>query len=183
MFRLACGVGFAFVAAVGLAAPASAEVVDVGANGFTVKVTATIAALESKVFVDFVTPEKWWNPSHTFGGDASTLVVDGRAGGCFCEELPGGGQVEHMTVVLVDPGKRVVMRGALGPFQEMGVDGALTLALAAGDGGTTVATLTYALGGYSPQGFGDLSKAADGMLTETIGRLKAFAETGSVPKP
>ena len=37
-------------------------------------------------------------------------------GGCFCERLPNGGGIEHMRVAFVDPGKRLVLTGSLGPL-------------------------------------------------------------------
>ena len=87
----------------------------------------------------------------------------------------------HLTVVYVDPGKVLRLRGALGPFQGYGAEGAMTWTLkAVGDG--TDLSLTYALGGYYKNGFDQLSKAADGVLTDQVVRLKRLIETGSPDK-
>jgi hypothetical protein len=86
--------------------------------------------------------------------------------------------VLHLTVVMAAPGKSLRLRGALGPFQTMAVDGAMNWSLAPADGGTEL-TLTYTLGGYAKDGFSAISKGADGVLAEQLQRLKAFVETGS----
>jgi hypothetical protein len=49
-----------------------------------------------------------------------------------------------------------------------------------GDG--TDLSLTYVLGGYNKDGFEQLSKGADGVLTDQVARLKRSIETGSPDK-
>jgi uncharacterized protein YndB with AHSA1/START domain len=156
-----------------------AEVPDVAANGFTVQIDTHIAAPPDKVYAALIEPAAWWGADHTFSRDAKNLHLQAKAGGCWCERLPNGGSVLHLTVVYVDPGKALRLRGALGPFQGLGGDGALTWKLkpAAGEG-TDVST-TYAFSGYNKDGFASLSKAADGVLTEQMGRLKKLIETRS----
>jgi hypothetical protein len=60
----------------------------------------------------------------------------------------------------------------------LGADGALTWKLEPVADGTRL-YLTYALGGYNKDGFAELSKAADGVLTVQVNRLKNFIETGA----
>jgi uncharacterized protein YndB with AHSA1/START domain len=161
---------------------AAAEVVAVAANGFTVRERVHIGASPQKVYAALIRPADWWPSDHTFSGSAANLSLDARAGGCFCELLPDGGSVQHQVVVLAAPGKKLVLRGPLGPFQALGVDGASSWVLSgAGDG--TDLTLTNTLGGFNPEGFGDWSKAADGMLAGTVQGLKRFLETGSPNAP
>ena len=167
---------FGFV--LGHSSAALAAVTDVGPNGFTVHETAEIAASPDKVYAAIIAPKNWWNGEHSFSHDASNLTLDPHAGGCWCETLPNGGSVLHLTVVNVQPGKKLVMRGALGPFQGMAIDGAFTWTLTPSATGTT-ATLDYALGGYSPKGFAGPSQGVDAVLGEQIARMKAFVETGS----
>jgi len=112
-----------------------AAVNDSAGNGFSVTETIHIAATPDKVYSELVTPSHWWSPVHTFSKNAANLSLDAKAGGCWCEKLPDGGSVQHLTVYYADPGHALVMRGALGPMQGLGVDGALTIELkAAGDG-------------------------------------------------
>jgi uncharacterized protein YndB with AHSA1/START domain len=174
-------VSFAITLLLVAAIPAAATVVDVASNGFTVQVSARIAASPDKVYSALIKPAHWWDSDHTFSGKAVNLVLDVKAGGCWCEKLPNGGSAMHLTVVYVDPGKVLRLRGALGPFQSYGVEGAMTWRLKAlGDG--TDLSLTYALGGYYHDGFEQWSRGADGVLTEQGARLKRLIETGS-PNP
>jgi uncharacterized protein YndB with AHSA1/START domain len=151
---------------------------EVASNGFTLKIDAHIAASPDKVYAALIEPARWWGADHTFSGDAKNLHLEAKAGGCWCETLPNGGSVLHLTVVYVDPGKALRLRGALGPFQAMGVDGALTWKLKAAADGTDL-SVTYALGGYNKDGFAELSQAGDGVLTAQVGRLKKLIETKS----
>jgi uncharacterized protein YndB with AHSA1/START domain len=166
------------VSTLGATSMARADVADVSPTGFQIKITVQIAAMPDKIYAAIIEPSKWWSSSHTYSGKAANLTIDGKAGGCFCEALPDGGSVEHLVVVSAMPGKSLRMRGALGPFQGFGVAGAMTWSLAPGQGQTTL-TVTYDLGGHMKGGFGDLSKAADGMITEQVTRLKKFLETGT----
>ena len=159
-------------------APALATVVDIASNGFTVQVAAHIAAPPKKVYATMIKPAHWWASDHTFSGDAANLTLDAKAGGCWCEKLANNGTVVHMTVVRVDPGKGLTLRGALGPFQNSAVEGAMTLTLKASGDGTDL-SLTYALGGYFKDGTAQWSKGADGVLTDQVARLKRLLETGS----
>lgn len=164
------------------ATTAHAMVTDVGANGFTLTESVHVAAPPERVYAAFIAPQQWWSSVHSFSGNARNFTLEPKAGGCWCETLPNGGSVLHMTVVNVAPGKLVRLRGALGPFQGLAVDGALSVTFVPGTGGTDV-TMVYALGGYARAGFGDLSKAADRVLEEQLLRLKALVETGSAETP
>jgi hypothetical protein len=84
----------------------------------------------------------------------------------------------HLMVVYVAPGKALRLRGALGPFQALGVAGALTWKLEPAAAGTDL-SVTYALGGYNKDGFAELSQASDAVLTAQVGRLKKLIETKS----
>jgi hypothetical protein len=165
--------------ALALAVPiATAEVTGAGASGFEVREKVHVAAAPDAVYAAVLAPKRWWDPKHTYSGDAGRLTLDPKAGGCWCETLPGGGAVEHLSIDYLEPGKAIRFRGALGPLQAMGVAGALTISLAAAEGGTDL-TLTYAVGGYVKDGFDDLSKGVDGVLGLQVARLKKLAETGS----
>lgn len=182
MHRIA-HIAIGLVIAATLAEPCGAAVVDQIPDGFAIQQKLHIAAPTDKVYAALLAPAKWWSPDHTFSNSAANLSLDARAGGCFCETLPGGGSVQHATVAIAMPGTLLRLRGPLGPFQGQGVDAALTFTLkAAGDG--TDLTLDNVVGGYMKGGFGNWPAAADRMLATTIVRLKTFVETGSPdPKP
>jgi len=166
--------------ALALAVPvATAEVTATGASGFEIREKVHFAATPDAVYAAVITPKRWWDPKHTYSGDAGRLTLDAKVGGCWCETLLGGGAVEHLTIVYLMPGKAIRFRGTLGPLQALGVAGSMTISLVAAEGGTDL-TLTYAVGGYTKDGFDDLSKAVDGVLVMQVGRLKKLVETGSV---
>jgi hypothetical protein len=160
-----------------LAGGAFAEVTGVGGGGFEVRERVHVAAEPAAVYAALMTPGRWWDPQHTYSGDASRLTLEAKAGGCWCEALPGGGAVEHMTVLYLAPNKGLRLRGGLGPLQAMGVVGSFSITLAAADAGTDL-TFTYAVGGYSKDGFDDLSKGVDAVLGAQAARLKRLIETG-----
>jgi uncharacterized protein YndB with AHSA1/START domain len=169
--RLEAGILLFLLAANG----ALADVTTVTPAGFEVKQTAHVAAAPDKAYAVLLTPSHWWNSEHTYSGNAANLTLEARAGGCWCESLPDGGSVQHMTVTYLAPGKVLRLRGALGPLGAMPVDGVMTWTLKSVGGGTDI-SLTYAISGMSAQGFDSLSKGVDGVLAEAVGRLKKLLE-------
>jgi len=164
------------VAMLAAVCPASAEVVDKGPAGFTVRVeqrTAAPPAVAYKAFVESL--GAWWDSEHTYSGSATNMSIDARPGGCFCESFPAGGGIEHARVIYVEPGKILRMQGALGPLQSSGVASALTWSFEPAAGGTRV-TLTAATGGYLPGGFDKVAALVDGVLTGQVKRLVAYAD-------
>ncbi|HEY2885471.1 MAG TPA: SRPBCC family protein [Rhizomicrobium sp.] len=167
-----------FLLAVLVTVPARAAVIDSAANGFSVVEKTHISASPDKIYAALVTPARWWSSKHTFSQDAANLTLDPVAGGCWCEKLANGGTVQHLVVVQAVPAKALVMRGALGPLQGLGVEGAMTISLKPATDGTDL-SLTYNIGGYLKDGFASWAAPVDGVLGEQVTRLKAFIETGS----
>jgi hypothetical protein len=155
----------------------AASVIESVPNGFSLEQRVVIAASPEKIYYTLLRPNKWWSPAHTYTHDAANLRLGSSAGACFCEQL-NGGSVEHARVVLAMPSSLLRLRGALGPFQAQGVDGALTFALEKAKG-ETVLVATYTVGGFVKGGFGEWPQAADAMLGDQVARLKRFVETGS----
>lgn len=158
------------------AAPAHAEIVDVGAAGMETKHTVRIAGSPQKIWETLIQPSRWWNSDHTFSGKASNLTLEPKAGGCWCEALPNGGSVMHLTVGFIAPPKSLVLRGSLGPFYDLGVDGAMVWTLTA-NGADTDVTLNFRAGGYVKEGLGKWAEPVDKVLAEQIARLKQTVET------
>ena len=157
---------------------AYAEVADMSSSGFLSKHEVTVNATPAnayKVLVDEV--GGWWNPAHTYSNDARNLSIDARPGGCFCETLPSGGGVQHMSVVYASPGQVLRMMGALGPLQSSGLAGSMTWKLNPAASATKI-ELSYSVGGYMQGGFEKLAPAVDRVVGEQLGRLKTFIETG-----
>lgn len=168
-------VAVALFALMTFAAPAGAEVVDKSASGFTLKTTVQITAPPDRVYGVLVDIGSWWGTGHTYSGDARNMTIVAQPGGCFCEELPNGGGVEHGRVVNVVPGRLLRIHTALGPLQELGVAGSMSWQIAAGGQGSTL-TMTYVVGGYMAGGLDKIADAVDKVLAEQIGNLKTHAE-------
>jgi hypothetical protein len=168
----------AFAAVLGLNGAARAEIVDAQPNGFLVQESALVQASPAKVWQVLLVPARWWSSPHTFSGDARNLHLDARVGGDWTETLPSGGGVRHMTVVFIDPPSLLRMEGALGPMQDFGAAGHLTIRLKAEAGGTRV-DFAYDLGGHSPHGLDKIAPAVDHVLGEQITGLKAAAEASA----
>lgn len=160
-----------------------ADVADSAANGFTVKLAIAIEAPPQEVYSRLVrNVGAWWDPTHTFSGDARNLSIDDKPIGCFCEKLPGGGGVRHLEVVYAEPGKRLVFSGGLGPLESMAATGRLTIQLAPAGAGTKL-TAIYAVTGYVPAGINAWAPPVDVVLTQQFTRLKKFIENGkAAPK-
>jgi len=161
-----------------LTAPLRGEVIESTATGFAVRNAAAINASSANVYGALTSKVgNWWDPAHTFSNDARNLSIDAKPGGCFCERLPDGGGVQHMTVVYASPGKLLRLTGAIGPLQEAALTGTMTWSLSPAGGGTTV-ELIYTIGGFRAGGFRDMPTIVDGVLRGQLARLKAFVETG-----
>ena len=166
-----------FLLTIGLlaAAPAAAAVTAIDPGGFTISTSFHAAVPADKAYGVLVRPSLWWGGEHTYSGNAANLTLDARAGGCWCEALPGGGSVQHMTVVYADPGKVLRLRGGLGPLGAMPLDGVMTFSLMSANGGTDIA-IRYVVGGYAPSGFKDLAPGVDEVFMAQIARLKIAIE-------
>jgi uncharacterized protein YndB with AHSA1/START domain len=147
-------------------------------NGFLVKFEIIVNAPAAKVYDALVSQiGSWWDPAHTYSGDAKNLAIDARPGGCFCEKLPNGGGIEHAQVIYVAPRQVVRLSGALGPLQASGVAGTLTWKLTSGTDDTRL-ELSYSVGGFIDGGFEKVAPAVESVLRQQFARLKLFVETG-----
>ena len=156
-----------------------ADVVDSNAGGFTVRHELAIRAPAETVWRTLVGHvAEWWHPDHTYSGTAAGLYIEPRALGCFCERLGEEGVVVHMAVTFANPGRMLRLTGGLGPLGLMGVDGNLVFSLNPGES-VTYLNVTYAVGGYSPNGLDSIAPAVDGVIGEQAARLRRLVESGS----
>ena len=154
-----------------LAAPAAAEVKSSSPAGFVVESKVTVAPNPAQAWAMLVRIGEWWNPAHSYSGKASSLRLEPKAGGCFCEKLSAGGSVEHMRVVYAEPPKTLRLQGGLGPLQAQAAAGTLTWTLKPVMNGTEIVQ-TYAVSGYFPDGTGKLAPGVDKVLAEQLARLQ-----------
>lgn len=154
--------------------PAAAEVVSASANGFEVRHTVNLVAKPEVAFAAFANVGAWWDKEHTYSGDAKNMALDLRPGGCFCERIPTGGGVEHMRVAYVEPGKRVVLTGALGPLLYEAVAGVMDVQVKPTAAGSRF-TLSYRAAGFANGGADKLAPLVDQVLAGQMRRFRAFA--------
>jgi uncharacterized protein YndB with AHSA1/START domain len=169
-----------FAAALG-SAQAAAEVAASSPSAFLIEAEADVASAPADTWRALTRIDRWWNPAHTYSGDARRLNLDPRAGGCWCERWGDGQSVEHARVVLVmeHEGVRTLRAvGGLGPLQDLGVTGVLTFTVARVPTGSRV-TMTYRVSGDPGLGLDQLAPLVDGVLMEQFGRLSRYSASGS----
>ncbi|HVU31661.1 MAG TPA: hypothetical protein VHE36_14810 [Sphingomicrobium sp.] len=160
---------------VSIAAPASAGVVSSSSNGFEVRETVPLVVPPEAAFKAFGALPSWWNPEHTYSGDSANLRFDLVPGGCLCERIPKtGGGVEHMRVAYVEPGKRAVLTGSLGPLLFEGTTGVMDVQVKTIAGGSQV-TLDYKVAGFANGGADKLAPIVDAVLAEQLKRFRVYA--------
>jgi uncharacterized protein YndB with AHSA1/START domain len=171
------------LAALLVAAPAQAKVIDQSDIGFTVAHTAQVAAAPEDVWKMLRLPDKWWSKDHSWSGDAANFWLDSQAGGCFCEKLPdpvaGMGSVQHARIIFAKPNEMMRLSGAFGPLQGEAVTGTLTIQIKKTATGSAI-RFDYVVGGYMRFKVADVAPAVDKVLGEQlVGLAKALG--GSLP--
>lgn len=157
-----------------VATPASADIVSASANGFEVRQTVNLAVPPEIAFESFADIAAWWDPEHTYSGKAENLSLELTPGGCFCERFPKGGGIEHMRVTYVDPGKRVLLTGALGPLLYEATAGVMDVQVKSTAGGSQL-VLDYRVAGFARGGGDKLAGAVDQVLAGQMKRMRTYA--------
>ena len=164
-----------------IATPAAAEVVSAGPNGFEIRHSVSLVAPQATAYAAFGRIGGWWAKGHTYSGDSANLRLSLTPGGCFCERFPDGGGIEHMRVTYVEPGKRVVMTGALGPLLYEAVAGVMDVQFERIAGGTRV-NFNYRAAGFAKGNGGTLAAPVDQVIGEQVKRYRTFAAASSRSK-
>jgi len=171
---------FLLLGLVACSTPAAAEVVSSGPNGFEVRHSVNLVVPQAKAYAAFSQIQNWWSKDHTYSGDSSRLSLLLRAGGCFCEQLDGGGGVEHLHVAYVQPGERVILTGSLGPLLYEATTGVMDVKVEKIAGGARI-TMDYRAAGFANGGAAEMAVGVDQVLGEQMKRLRIFA-AGGAPK-
>jgi Polyketide cyclase / dehydrase and lipid transport len=165
------------------AAGARAEIVSAGSNGFNIRhVVDAPNAAPPVVWAALSEVAKWWDPEHTYSGDARNLSLEPQVRGCFCEKLGLYAGIEHASVVYAQPAKTLRLNGALGPLQDYGVNGSMTWQIEPAGGGSRI-TLTYNVGGYADRPLSEWATIVDEVLGGQIQRLARLVTAGSPEAP
>jgi hypothetical protein len=157
--------------------PAIAAVTNASPSGFLLTIKSTLRTSPKTTFTKLQQVGSWWNGEHTYSGKAAALTLEMRAGGCFCERWDSN-SIEHGRVLYVEREKALRIHGALGPLQEMAVNGIMHFALEkAGD--DTALTFTYRVRGSPDAALDKVAPVVDRVMTEQLTRLVRFVETGA----
>ncbi|WP_199554492.1 SRPBCC family protein [Sandaracinobacteroides hominis] len=162
-----------------LAGPAQAEVVESGPQGFTSQSSALLSKPPAEVWARLVEWPRWWDPAHSYSGNAASLSLDPRAGGLLIETWDGG-SVRHAVVVAAMPGTMLRMSGGFGPLQALPMDAILDFSLQPEGQGTRL-TMRYRVGGPPQSGLDKLAAPVDAVMSAGFQRLSRFVETGKAP--
>ena len=154
-----------------------AEVLAAAPGGFKLRVVTTTKADPLTAYDAFTRIGQWWNPAHTYTGDARNMTLDLRPGGAFLEASGSGGWVKHMELVYANPGKEIRLLGGLGPLQPMGIHGAMNVKFEPIESGGTRMVMTYNVSGFSEAGLENLAQVVDRVQTEQMQRHAAYADT------
>jgi hypothetical protein len=172
-----------FVLGLAVQTGARAEIVNAGPNGFNIRhVVDAPNVAPPVVWAALADIAKWWDPEHTYSGDARNLTLDPVVRGCFCEKTSLYAGIEHGTVVYAQPAKTLRLIGALGPLQEFGITGSLTWQIDAASGGSRI-TMTYNVGGFADRPLSDWAPIVDEVLAVQAKRLGRFVTSGTPEAP
>ncbi|MGA9423233.1 MAG: hypothetical protein WBW61_12795, partial [Rhodanobacteraceae bacterium] len=152
--------------AIGLCAAvgnARGEVQRAGADGFFITLSAPVAATPARAWSGIVQVQHWWSDEHTWSGKAANLSLKAEAGGCFCEHWKDG-SVEHGRVIMALKDRLLRLDAALGPLQELALDGILSFQIVGDDAGVIRLEIDYRVNGASGSGLDSYAPQVDAVL-------------------
>jgi uncharacterized protein YndB with AHSA1/START domain len=117
-----------------------------------------------------VNPSRWWNPLHSFSGEADNLHLDAHAGGLWREDWEGG-SVAHGRVLQVRDGELLRLEAPFGPLQGIGAYVIWTITLTPGEHGGSTVTFQEVATAPPGSGLDKLAGAVDGVKAEALARL------------
>ena len=145
------------IGAMSVATPSAAEITRRTDQGFNSVHEAFLPVSADAAYKAFGDMPGWWDPRHTYTGDAGNLSLSLEPGGCVCERSGPDG-VEHGRLIMAwprGPSQIVRLQGAFGPLQGLTTEAILTLeAIPQADGGTMV-RMVYVVRGDEAARFAD----------------------------
>ncbi len=156
---------------------AQAETSQVSASGFVSSYREEVKASTDEVWRAIVQLPRWWSSQHTWSNNAANLSLDAQAGGCWCERWGDGASAQHGQVLMVQPGRVIILQARLGPLLDKPVQAVLMLVTSVQDG-KTMLRMNYQVAGGADAGLDKLATPVDQVLGLQFQRLKRLAETG-----
>lgn len=151
-----------------------ADVTSVSSTGFVSSFRRDVQATPAQAYEAVGKLPQWWNVAHSYSGKAANIRMALRAGDCFCEDWDGN-SIEHARVLLVMRNSLVRLQGSLGPLQELGVNGVLTMSTGQAEGRTFV-RMVYRVSGAPETGLEKLAPVVDRVMGEQFARWASFTE-------
>jgi len=102
---------------------------------------------------------------YMFGGQAKVPLV---------VRFPQGGGIEHLRVTFVDPGKHIVLTGALGPLLYEATAGVLDIQIKSTGAGSQL-IFDYRAAGFYKGGADKLAPIVDQVLADQVKRYRVYA--------
>jgi len=158
------------------AGTARAELTQTDAHGFTIRHAFTVSAAPDDAYAAMLDIANWWDPEHSYSGDAANFSLQAVAGGCFCETWDAGSTL-HAEIIQVRDGAMIRMRGALGPLQEMGLSSLHEWTFEATDTGTQI-TYVNLVRGWPGDELEALAPIVDAVQVAQMERLRRWIEYG-----
>ncbi len=155
---------------------ARAELAETGEHGFTIRHALDVAVEPAAAYAALIDVAAWWDPEHSYSGDAASLSLDAAAGGCFCEVWDGG-SVVHAQVLQVFENASLRMTGALGPLQAMGLSSIHEWTLEPIADATRI-TYVNRVRGWPGDDLEALAPIVDGVQVGQMERLRRYIATG-----
>ncbi|MBU1325681.1 MAG: hypothetical protein KJ676_10595 [Alphaproteobacteria bacterium] len=160
-----------------VAGPAAAEIVSRSENAFTLKFTGRTALGPAGVPTALSQLPLWWDPAHSYSGDATNLSLDLSPGGCWCEKLEDGTDFDHGRTLSVVPGE-MRFHAPFGPLRSMATKADLVVTYPLVDGVVTP-TWTFVVEG---PGVGAMADPVDAVMaggfSRWIGHMNGLAGAG-----
>jgi uncharacterized protein YndB with AHSA1/START domain len=166
--------------ALSIAPTARADTSVVSASGFLSTFREELSVTPEVAWKAIVQLPRWWSPKHSYSGVAGNMSLDLQAGGCWCERWGEGHSVQHGQVLMVQNGRVLRLSAALGPLQDMAVNGVFTVVTSAQEGKTFL-RMTYRVAGAPEANLDKVAPVVDKVIGEQFARLKMLAETGQLP--
>ena len=160
---------------------AHAEVRQAVPDGFMLAYAAPVKGDAKHAWASLVALPRWWSREHTWSGKAENLSLKAEADGCFCERWSGG-SAAHGRVLMALPERMLRLDTALGPLQELALEGVLTFWIRTADDGSTRLELEYRVNGASTSGLDEIAPKVDDVLGEQFARLVRWIDNAD-PEP
>lgn len=156
------------LAALIAAGPSRAELVTRGPQGFTSSSSARLSKAPADVWAALVAWHRWWDPAHSYSGQAGAIRLEADAGGALLERWDGG-SVRHASVLASMPPVLLRLEGGLGPLQALPVNAVLDFTLKP-DGPGTLLSMEYRVAGTA-SGLEAMAEPVDAVMSAAFRRL------------